>query len=334
MRARAGIVLLVLVLAAGCANVGNPITGTPARTAWAFEKTGIDALAARGLDGTGVTVGIVDTGINPDHPDLRGVKLAAWKDLVNGKASPYDDEGHGSHVAGIVAGQKVRGVAPHASLVVVKAISATGEGSDANVASGIDFAVANGAKVICLSLGGGKLPILGTQSENAAKAALAKGVLVVAAAGNDGPNNGDVSAPASVPGVIAVAAVDANLRVADFSSRGSDNDPVIGGLGLPRSDPDKKPEIAAPGVDIMSAWKGTDYASAKGTSQATPFVAGALALLLQAHPGAAPADAQGVETVKRWLESTARPVPGQQTPHDPGAGYGFLDARALVDAAS
>ncbi len=330
---RALALLVVALVLSGCAALPGGLGGVQ-RTGWAFSKTGLDALKARGLDGRGVTVAIVDTGVDATHPDLQGAHIVAWKDLAGGKASPYDDEGHGTHVAALVAGQSpLRGGAPAVNLIVVKVFDSTGNATDQRVADGIQFAVDHGAQVIGLSLGGGSFPLLGTQSENAAKAAVNRGVLVVAAAGNAGPNSGDVSAPADVQGVIAVAAVDEGLRVADFSSRGSDGSPLVAGIGLPRQAPDQKPEIAAPGVKIASAWPNGGYAVASGTSMAVPFVVSALALMLQAHPGAAPADANGVEKVKGWLASTASPAAGAQRPHDSLAGYGVLDAAALVDAA-
>jgi subtilisin family serine protease len=136
-----------------------------------------------------------------------------------------------------------------------------------------------------------------------------------------------------VKGVISVAALDRSGAVASFSSRGSANSPLVAGLGTPRSTPDEKPELAAPGVEITSAWLDHGYVSASGTSMAVPFVVGALALLLQAHPEARPHDAAGVETVKGWLMQTAGPVPGAHQPHDAAAGYGSLQAVALVDKA-
>jgi serine protease AprX len=332
---RRALCLLVLALVAtGCTGLPASLGGGPSRTAWAFEKTGLDALHERGLDGRGVTVAIVDTGLDASHPDLKGARIAAWADLTSGKGSPYDDEGHGTHVAALVAGQSpLRGGAPGVSLIVVKVFDSGGNATDQRVADGIQFAADHGAQVIGLSLGGGTFPILGTASENAAKAAVSRGILVVAAAGNEGPNTQDVAAPADVQGVISVAAVDENLRVADFSNRGSDVSPLVGTLGLPRQAPDQKPEISAPGVKITSAWPGGGYAIASGTSMAVPYVVSALALMIQAHPGAAPSDANGVERVKGWLQSSASAVPGAARPHDRAAGYGMLDARALVDMA-
>jgi serine protease AprX len=323
---------LALLTLSGCSLPGLP--GSPSRSTWAFEATGLDGLHARGLDGSGVTVAIVDTGIDASHPDLAGAHLVAWADLAGGRPDPYDLDGHGTHVAALVAGQgPLRGGAPGVDLIAVKVFASDGTASDQRVADGIGFAVAHGAAIIGLSLGGGTFPILGSASENAAQAAVGKGVLVVAAAGNDGPDNGDVRSPASAQGVIAVAAVDEGLHVARFSSRGSDVSPIVNGLGLARKSPDQKPEVAAPGDNIMSAWLDHGYAAATGTSMAVPFVVSALALMLQAHPGARPHDANGVEAVKGWLAGSAAPIAGAQRPHDPAAGYGLLQATALVDRA-
>lgn len=329
----AALLLATTFVLAGCS--GLPGFG-PERTEWAFDKTGLDALRGRGLDGSGVTVAILDTGLDDGHPAFDGARIIAWTDLAGGRAEPYDEEGHGTHVAGLVVGQgPARGGAPGADLIVVKVFGPDGTSSDGQVAEGIRFAVEHGADVIGLSLGGGTFPVLGTATEDAARSAIAEGVLVVAAAGNEGPDNRDVSSPASVAGVIAVAAVGRSLEVAEFSSRGSSSQPLIGGLGgtFPRQAPDQKPEVSAPGVGIVSAWTGDRYAEASGTSAAVPFVVSALALLLQAHPQADPQDAEGVETVKRWLMESAGPVPGAQEPHDRAAGYGYLRADALVDAA-
>jgi len=143
----------------------------------------------------------------------------------------------------------LKGIAPSASYIIVKAIDKNGTGSDQNVASAINFCASNGADVICLSLGGKNILILGTNTENAAASAASKGIFVIAAAGND-PQASDVAAPANQQNVIAVGAVDSYNKIADFSQKGN-NAGIIPGLGG-RSDPNKKPEVVAPGVGIVS----------------------------------------------------------------------------------
>lgn len=312
---------------AGCSGLPGL---APSRSSWAFDATGLETLHKQGLDGSGVRVGLVDTGIDPGHPALRGVHLVAWLDVTDGKPDPYDPTGHGTHVASLLAGQgRLRGGAPGVELVVAKAFDGQRQATDSTVAEGIRFAADHGAQVIGLSLGGGTLPVLGTLTEDAVRSALARGIVVVAAAGNQGPDNPDVASPGSVAGAIAVAAVDRDRHVAGFSNRGAASS---GPLGLTRRQaPDEKPEVSAPGVDIVGAWANRTYASASGTSQAVPFVVAAIALGLQAAPGARSSDAQGVERIKADLAASASPVPGATRPHDPAAGYGFLDAVALRD---
>lgn len=329
MRTAPVVAILVAVASTGCLQL-DP---SPGRTAWAYAATGLDALGDRGLDGSGVRVAIVDTGIDGDHPALRGANVVAWLDVTDGRPDPYDPVGHGTHVAGIVAAQgRLRGGAPGVDLIVAKVFDQEGRSDDLTVARGIDFAVEQGADVIGLSLGGGTFPLLGTATEDAARAAIRRGIVVVAAAGNEGPGNADVSSPAMVAGVIAVAAADRDREVADFSSRGSRSAGLLGPLGPARTAPDEKPEVSAPGVDIAGAWQRGRYATASGTSQAVPFVVSALALILQDRPAADPQDAAGVERLKDALMRTAAPMPGAQRPHDVAAGYGFLDAVAWRDA--
>lgn len=301
---------------------------------WAFAMTEIRDLNAAGRDGRGVVVCIVDTGIDPDHPDLDHATILAWRDFVDGRATPYDDGGHGTAMAGLIVGDgAVRGAARSARLIVAKAIRADGQGTDDAVASAIDFCVdpngdgdrADGADIISLSLGGGAHPIFGSAVSDAATAAIQVGVYVVAAAGNDGQDDdGEVEVPAREPLVIAVGAVDRDGRIASFSSRGSQTYGFP--IPRPREDPNKKPEIVAPGVGLVVPWLGGQYARVSGTSPATAIVAGGMALLLEAHPELRKRDGTIVESMKTALMAAAQPLPGQATPHDDRYGYGLFRA--------
>jgi subtilisin family serine protease len=329
MRSVAATLTVALLLSAGCIQFGPPD-----RSGWAFSVTGLEALHDAGFDGSGVQVAVIDTGIDPSHPALKSTRIVAWKDVPGGQSDPYDRDGHGTYVAGILAATHApRGGAPGVDLIVVKVFDDDMRATDAWVADGIRFAVSQGADVIGLSLGGDSFPILGTGTEDAARDATAQGILVVAAAGNDGPDNADVSSPANVASVIAVAAVDRSRDVADFSSRGSTSSGVLLGLGGPRAAPDQKPEISAPGVGIVGPHKDGSYVTASGTSSAVPFVVAALALMIEAKPASQPQDADGVTEVKRWLADSASAVPGAASPHDRASGYGLLDAQALVQRA-
>jgi serine protease AprX len=336
------IMLLIWVAFSGTENGFIPFpnggNGGPniERTEWAFDITQIKDMNANGYDGEGVIVGIVDSGIDIDHPDLDHINITAWKDYVNGRTEPYDDQGHGTHIAGIIAAQGViDGVAPMVKMVIVKAISQSGSGSDSDVAAGIDFAVDNGADVICLSLGGmARFLNIGDDTASACNDAIDQGVVVVAAAGNDGESDdGDVSSPATVDGVIAVGAIDENKLIASFSSIG-DND---GFLPLPfddRNDPDKKPEVVAPGVEIVSTHLDDGYAKASGTSQATAFVAGGMVLVLDANSqyqreGNQGGDSDAVYQVKDAIMNSAEKVSGQDSPHDDYYGYGLIQIEGI-----
>jgi subtilisin family serine protease len=305
------------------------------RTEWAFEITQIKNLNDEGYDGEGVIIGIVDSGIDLTHPDLDHINVTAWVDYVKEEQEPYDDNGHGTHIAGIIAAQgEIDGIAPKVEMVVVKAISYDGSGSDSDVARGVDFCVDHGADVICLSLGGRARKFnIGDETANACEDAIAQGVFVVAAAGNDGddPKDKDVESPATVEKVIAVGAVDENKVIASFSSIG-DNDGTTPFAFDDRKDPDKKPELVAPGVDIVSTWPNEKYAEASGTSQSTAFVAGCIVLLLDAHPeyqreGSDGGNVNTITQIKNIFMNTAEKCPGQKTPHDDYYGYGLINVK-------
>lgn len=328
--------LLILASAIGYWAVTGTGPFSPVEPAtWALEMTQVSILHGQGLDGSGVVVCIVDTGVDLAHSELRGVTLLAWRDLVNARPDPYDDEGHGTAMAGIILSRnRLRGVASGASLIAIKAISATGSGTDAQVAQAVDLCTdpdqdgdpVDGAHVISLSLGGGSHPLLGSMTETAVSQALALGIHVVAAAGNDGADdNGDVESPASVAGVIAVGAVDRSGVIAAFSSIGRN-----GGV-FPRQDPDKKPEVVAPGVSLAAPLSNGRYAYVSGTSPAAAWVAGIIALLLDgdAHPEYRHAPLL-VGALKNALMEAAKPASGQSTPHDDYYGYGIVQASATL----
>jgi serine protease AprX len=313
---------------------GNDNGSKIERTEWAFEITQIKDMNDDGYDGEGIVVGIVDSGIDLSHPDLDHINITAWKDYVNGRANPYDDNGHGTHIAGIIAAQgEIDGIAPKVKLIVVKAISGSGSGTDSDVADGIRFAVDNGADVICLSLGGrARFLNLGDDTASACEDAIDEGVFVVAAAGNDGEDDdGDVASPATVNDVIAVGAIDENKNIASFSSEG-ENDGSLIPPRPPRFDPDRKPEMVAPGVEIVSTWINDEYRFGSGTSQATAFVAGGVALLLDANPehqreGSSGGNENAVSNLKEIFMDTAEECPNQAEPHDDHYGYGLINVK-------
>ena len=302
-----------------------------ARSEWAFTMTGARDLNAMGFTGNGVTVCLVDSGIDLLHPDFARLRLVAWKDFVNLRSEPYDDNGHGTSMAGLIAANgSLRGIAPEAALIVVKAINDTGFGSSRVVADGIRFCVdpfgdgTRGADIISISLGSSAPLFVDTDVSVAAQGALDRGVIVVAAAGNDGGafDDGDVEIPANVPLAIAVGAVDASGRIAPFSSAS---------FVANRTDPNRKPDVAAPGVQVVSTAPGAHYLTLSGTSPATAVTAGVVALLLQAHPELRPSGSSANVLALKWaLARSVTTGPGQAIPHDPWYGYGLIDGKRAL----
>jgi serine protease AprX len=296
-------------------------------------------------DGSNIVVCIVDSGIELSHSDFNDLELKDWKDFINARTSPYDDNGHGTSMAGIlVANGWLKGVAKDVDLMVAKALGASGSGEDATVAEAIDWCVSGGAHVISLSLGGAPdaLPFLpgnGRSSGDAANEAIDAGIYVVAAAGNDGgeDDDGDVAHPSSETGVICVGGATLKGSSWSGSSEGDNNGRIVPlPILLPRNDPHKKPEIVAPaeGVPVLTSNGG--WALADGTSAATVYVTGALALLLEQQPelkaNGSQGNADNINLVKTWLMESSVPQ-DEQTGHDDRYGYGLLHVSALLERA-
>ena len=316
-----------------------------------------------GLDGSGVGVAIIDSGVTSWHDDLRDTatgtqRVTQFVDFVNNTQTPYDDYGHGTHVAGIIAGNGFdssgarTGIAPGSRLIALKALNANGSGNISNVIAALDYVVTNkdalNIRVVNLSVAAGVVESYNDDPLTlAARQAVSAGIVVVAAAGNNGHDAGGhtvyggIGAPGNAPWVITVGASShmgttdrSDDTVAAFSSRG----PTL-------IDHAAKPDLVAPGVGIESLsdpnsamytsrsaylLSGTvsspalPYLSLSGTSMAAPVVAGTVALMLQANPSLTP------NAVKAILEYSAQPSPD----YDPlTQGAGFLNAFEAVELA-
>ena len=243
----------------------------------------------KSLEGEGITVAVIDTGVAPHYDLTRPAnRLIGFKDFVNNKPEPYDDNGHGTHVAGIIAGNgfssrgRYVGIAPKANILGIKALNAQGGGNTSDVVKAISYVIETkdkyNTKIINLSLGTpANIPCEKDPLCKAAEAATKAGLIVVVAAGNNGPKEGTILSPGISKNVITVGAVDdkrtidpSDDTIAPFSSRG----PTIEGL--------LKPDIVAPGVNIKSLSNTSydGYHALSGTSMATPLVSGSVALLL------------------------------------------------------
>ena len=322
----------------------NPFAIRPTEGALESQEVYAELIQSdiNGLDGTGVRVCIVDSGIDTSHKDISGINLVAWRDFVNNQEQPYDDQGHGTSMAGIlVADGWMKGVAPEVELVVAKALSGNGTGDDSIVADAIDWCVDQGSHIISLSLGGapGLLPFNpfgGRDSSDAADDAIDQGIVVIAAAGNDGgpDDDGDVAHPSSERLVISVGGHTEDGSHWSGSSTGDNNGNLLP-LILPRQDPHKKPELVAPAEGVPVVNNDGTWSIVDGTSAATVFVTGAIALLLEAQPSLAGNETSGssasVIQIKQALMDTAKPQPGQDG-HDDDYGYGMLQIENLINS--
>jgi subtilisin len=269
---------------------------------WGVERVGAPKAWSR-TQGLGAAIAVIDTGIDPTHPDLAG-QIAGGVNVLDAQHPDNwkDDEGHGTHVSGTIAANGLNGgysgVAPKAKLYAVKVLDSDGNGTYSDVITGIQWAVDHGIKIANMSLGADE----GSDAlHQAVQAALAKGLLIIAAAGNSG---GPVGYPGAYPEVVAVAASDSADHLATFSNNGA---------GL---------SYIAPGVDIMSLKLGGGYTSMSGTSMASPHVSG-LAALAFAEGSTTP------QALRAALDKAARPIAGL-TPDQEG--HGMVLAGDLLPA--
>ncbi|MCX5295679.1 S8 family serine peptidase [Streptomyces sp. NBC_00193] len=287
------------------------------------RQIGADKAWAAGYDGTGVKIAVLDTGIDATHADLAGQVVAEQN--FSRSADAVDRVGHGTHVASIAAGTGARsagafkGVAPGAKLLSGKVLDDGGSGNDSGILAGMEWAVAQGADIVNLSLGRPDTPQLDPVEAAVDRISAEKGVLFAVAAGNRGRRGpGTIDSPGSANAALTVGAVDDADALAPFSGTG----PLTGGGGV-------KPDVTAPGVDITAAaapgsvidreegQNPAGYLTISGTSMATPHVAGAAALLKQQHP-----DWKGPE-LKGALTGSAKG--GAHTPYQQGTGRIAVD---------
>ncbi len=293
----------------------------------AITEWGIDQ--ARGdfaVDGNGVVACVADTGIDASHEQFGPGKILAHFDPYDNSPTPIDPHGHGTHVAGTLAGDGngtssnaalYGGVAPGVSLLSSRVLNAQGSGSESIIISGIEWCVDNGAHIISMSLGTATASDGNTAMDQAVNAAVANGVTALVAAGNSGDGPGIMGSPAMAADAITIGAVTKlsdGLRLAPFSSRGT----ATSG----------KPDVTAPGVFITSADAntGTGYVSASGTSMSTPFAAGVAALMLASDSSLMPAD------IKSMMQSTAIDMAGPG--FDGDWGHGVLDGYGAIAEAN
>ncbi|KKS14188.1 MAG: Subtilisin [Parcubacteria group bacterium GW2011_GWB1_41_6] len=297
---------------------------------WGVKRIGAGTVHNNGNKGLGVKIGIIDSGINYNHPDLDGVYAGGY-DFVQNDSEPMDVYGHGTHVAGTACAEDndfgVVGVAPSCALYSLRVLNNDGVGSWSATIAAMDWAVKNNLQVVNLSLGSSRNPgtAVKTAFDNAEKA----GVVIAAAAGNSGNNAGkgnNIIYPAKYASVIAVGATDSTDKRASFSSTGSEL------------------EIMAPGVSVLSTWNDDTsylnpqpiclngvcyYKYGSGTSMASPHVAGVAALVI-ASGTVTDTNSNGRinDEVRAKLDSTATDL--GTTGKDTQYGYGLVNAASAV----
>lgn len=273
----------------------------------AARNLGLQELWDRGLTGKGVAIAVIDTGVAP-HPDYNG-RISSFVDLVNNRPDPYDDRGHGSHVAGICVGNgaasqgKYAGAAPEASLVAIKVFDHEGNTNSSLIIKALQYAVQNkerlGIRVVNISIGApAQMSAQDDPVVQAVEAATRAGLLVVCASGNRGPWPETIDTPGIAPSALTVGASN-DMKTPELSD---DRVSRFSGSGPTPKDGLMKPDLVAPGENITSCGTHGDYVELSGTSMASPLVSGIAALLYQGHPDVPPAK------MKANLKGTAQKI--------------------------
>ena len=295
----------------------------------ATQTLGLDKLHAQGFTGKDTTICVIDTGI-AQHPDVKD-RIIAFKDFVNGSEVAYDDQGHGTHCAGIAAGNgassegKYIGSAPEANLIGVKVLDKNGSGSFSNVIKGIQWAIENkdslGIDVVSMSLGGRVSESSKTDPVSiAAEKAVEAGLIMCIAAGNEGPSAGTIGTPGNAEHVITVGAMNDKGTV----DRSDDDMANFSSVGPTKYDGLVKPDIIAPGYKITAAaHNSTGYVEFSGTSMATPCAAGVMAIVAQVKPGINPLE------LKEAAMKTADKLPNPSYDSNK-QGAGCIDPKELL----
>lgn len=286
------------------------------QTDWGLTAYGVPE-AWKLTRGAGVRVAILDTGIDTGHSDLIGQLAVDPRDFTGSPSGSHDNQGHGTHCAGVVAARKdgrgVIGLAYEAKLIIGKVLGDDGSGQGANVAAGVRWAVQNGAHIISMSLGA---PVNDPSIAAAIRDAVQSGVFVICAAGNSGPFNPvDIDYPGRMPEAVAVASINKAGKISDFSSRG----PSVA--------------IAAPGEQVLSTIPGNRWARMSGTSMATPFVAGVVALAVSRQMELGAMAPKPMKTRADLLEHLkAHAIDAGAPGFDTAAGWGVVNVDKLIEA--
>jgi len=294
---------------------GSSSLSTSRHDPWKIDDPRMD----KGYTGDGVTVALIDTGADRDHKALAG-KIVAFKDFVNNQTASYDDNGHGTHCASLIAGEKGMGVAPGASLVVIKVMDQAGACHLSDALNALKWCLENkeryGIRVVSFSVGGENSSEGMYLLNNYCNKMVEEGLVMCVAAGNSGPAASSIAIPSDSENVITVGAVHSSGTIFELSSRG------------PSAKGEIKPDLVTLGVDVKSALaaskNGENYVS--GTSFAAPLVSGAAAILLEARPDLAPSD------VKRVLLKTADDLGPLGA--DNAYGYGALNLTGALQSIS